>query len=76
MQMQNNISTHFILVKQLTKILNLIIFIKKKCSFVKMISGLLLTVKQELRQSPLRINLEIMNGYTILRLILSKYLLK
>ena len=41
-------------------------FYLRKCLFVKRIFEFSLTVKKELRISPLRNDLEIVNGYTIL----------
>ena len=42
-------------------------FYLRKCLFVKKIFGFSLTVKKEIRLSPLRDDLGIMNGYTILQ---------
>ena len=51
-------------------------FYLRKCSFVKMIFGFLLTTKKEHRLSPLQINLETVTDYTIFRPTLSKHSFK
>ena len=49
-------------------------FLLKKYSFVNITFEFSLTVKKEYRTFYLQTNLENVNGYTILRLIFSKYL--
>ena len=64
---------HIMLNKKLKRILNMKIFIKKY-SFVNITFEFLLTVKKEYRTFYSQTNLGNVNGYTILRVILSEYL--